>query len=187
VVVAALGIAMVILGLRIGLLIGASRYAAEIDVATTEAATRTAPWASHLRTVEQALAQGNVSLAVHAWRDAHAAAAASRRWEGALAVGDAYIRIGEAGDFRARAEMTARRSYLAALLQARRDRSVEGVLKAGAAFHALGDRRVVDQAAHIASTLDADLTTAAARERIVWLAPPADGRRRADASSSLRF
>src|SRR5258705_58648 len=55
-------------------------------------------WRAHVGTIEQALARHDVSAAVRAWHDAYGAALASRGWEGMIAVGDAFLRIGtEAG------------------------------------------------------------------------------------------
>ena len=55
----------------------------------------TPPWAPHLQRMDEALEQMNVSVALRAWNIAYAAALGSRRWEGMLDVGDAYLRIGD--------------------------------------------------------------------------------------------
>lgn len=174
-----LGMAVVTLvfGVRIGLLLHMHKYPFEpLTISRSEPQTSTPPWVPYLAAVDDALARKNVSGALHAWRDAHAAALGSRRWEGALAVGEAYLRIADAANFRRGAEATARRSFLTALLRARRDESLEGVLKSAAAFQALGDRAVVDQAVHIAVSLVPDLTADIARARIVELAGQPDTR-----------
>src|SRR5713226_8127883 len=55
-------------------------------------------WKEHVVAIDRALAQHDVSAAVGAWHDAYGAALASRGWEGMIAVGDAFLRIGaEAG------------------------------------------------------------------------------------------
>ncbi len=113
------------------------------------------PWAASLRRVEDALAQKNVSAAELAWHDAHGAALRSRRWEGMLDVGDAYLRLGEVAKGREAAEATARTLYLSALFRARQEESLDGVLRTAEAFAALGDREVVDQCIRIAELLAA--------------------------------
>ena len=182
--VAGMGIVMVVLGLRIGILIQANRYADDARPAAPMAAPVETPWAPHLRVVDEALAQKNVSRALHAWRDAYGAALGSRQWEGVLAVGDAYLKIGEAAEFRRGAETTARRSYLSALMLARRDGSLEGILKSAAAFQALGDRDVVRQAVRIAVAVAPGLTEDGARSRIRALAEAGEAPRMAGAVPS---
>ena len=49
--------------------------------------------------------------------------------DAALAVGDAYRQIGDAGSFRRTAGAKARQSYLTALFRARGEGSVDGVLR----------------------------------------------------------
>lgn len=112
-----------------------------------------APWLPHLRKVEDALAEKQVSAAQQAWRDAYGEAFRSRRWEGLLEVGDAYLRIGEVAKTRKTAEATARRIYLAALFRARQQGLPEGVLRIAEAFVALGDREVVEQSLRVAELL----------------------------------
>src|SRR3989304_2195647 len=67
-----------------------------------------------------------------AGRGGYAAALPSRHWEGLIAVGDVYLRIGDAGAFRAAARTKARKIYRAALLRARDSASVAGVLRTAA-------------------------------------------------------
>src|SRR6266851_1589878 len=77
-------------------------------------------WHAHITTVDRALARHDVSVAVGAWHDAYGAALASRGWEGMIAVGDAFLRIGaEAGSGRG-SRSNARQAYLNALIRARR-------------------------------------------------------------------
>lgn len=137
------------------------------------------PWAVHLRAMGDALARNDVSAAERAWRDAYAAAFASRRWEGMIQVGDAARQIGGAAGVRRTGEAKARRLYLAALARARRQGSLEGVLGAGEAFAALGDREVVGQCLRIARLLAAQNPEAQAdvrvfQERLAWLLEPPD-------------
>lgn len=185
--VTGLGIVMVVLGLRIGILVQAHRYAIDAGPTAETVALPETPWAPHLLAVNEALVENNVSHAVHAWRDAHEAALGSRRWDGALAVGDAYLKIGAAGNFRQAAEATARRSYLTALMLARRKGSLDGVVKAAAAFQALGDRDVVEQAVLIALAVAPALTRGAVHSRIRELAQEIEGRQSMDAAASPRF
>jgi hypothetical protein len=112
-------------------------------------------WKAHLRVVEQAVAERNVSAAVRAWHDAYGAALASRSWEGMLAVGDAFLSIGEAAGTPNGARPNARQAYLTALIRARRDRSVDGMLRTAQAFASLGDREVVEQCIRVAEQLAA--------------------------------
>lgn len=115
----------------------------------------TGPWATHIRAVDAALGQGAISAAVMAWHDAYGAALGSRRWEGMVAVGDVALRIGQASGSRKASEAQARRVYLTALFRARNQGSLDGVLRVGEAFAALGDRQVAEQALVIATRLAA--------------------------------
>jgi len=112
-------------------------------------------WQAHLRAVDGELAAGHIDAAVRVWHDAYGAALESRRWEGMLAVGDAFMRIGYATGAPAGARMNARDAYLVALIRARRERSVDGVLQSADAFGRLGDRVVVEQNLVIAEQLAA--------------------------------
>lgn len=102
-------------------------------------------WQAQLQKVDDALAQNDVARAQMVWREAYAAALKSRHWEGMVAVGDAYRRVGELGGFRKSSELKARESYLTALFRARSQGSLDGVLRAAQAFAELGDREVVEQ------------------------------------------
>jgi hypothetical protein len=112
-----------------------------------------------------------------AWREAYATAHASHGWPGMIVVGDAALRLGRATGTAAVSESRARRVYLTALLRARRERSLDGVLTAGEAFGRLGDRDVVQQAAAIAADLAARSGDDLARRRVQafrsqWVAGP---------------
>lgn len=111
------------------------------------------PWAPHLQRVDAALAEGTVGAALRAWNQAYSAALGSRRWEGMIDVGDAYLRIGERLAYRPAFVAKARELYLAALFRARQQRSLDGVLRATEAFAALDDRQVVAQCLKIARDL----------------------------------
>jgi hypothetical protein len=99
-------------------------------------------WRAHVGTIDQALARHDVSAAVGAWHDAYGAALASRGWEGMLAVGDAFLRIGAEAGAVSGSRANARQAYLDALIRAHRDGSPEGLRRTAAAFAALGDHAV---------------------------------------------
>jgi hypothetical protein len=110
-------------------------------------------WRVHVGTVDQALARHDVSAAVGAWHDAYGAALASRGWEGMLAVGDAFLRIGaEAGTVRG-SRANARQAYLNALIRAHRDGSTDGLRRTATAFAALGDHAVATHCRRVADAL----------------------------------
>jgi len=112
-------------------------------------------WRTYLDLVEKELARGHVDVAVRIWHDAYGAALASGSWESMIAVGDAFVAIGRASGTPGGARMNAREAYLAALIRARRDRSVDGALRSAEAFRALDDRAVGEQCLHIAGQLAA--------------------------------
>lgn len=114
------------------------------------------PWTPHIQRVDEALAQRKIGVAEQAWHAAYLTGLAGRRWEGMLAVGDAARRIGEASGSPAKGEAVARANYMAALFQAREQRSLDGVLGAAEAFAELGDREVADRCLTIAERLAAD-------------------------------
>jgi tetratricopeptide (TPR) repeat protein len=182
--VVGMGIVMVILGLRKGIIVQALRYADDLQP-VARALPIESPWEPHLRAIDDALARKDLTQALHAWRAAHAAALVSRRWNGLLAVGDAYLKIGEAAKFRGGAESTARRSYVSALLLASRDQSVEGVLASAAAFRALGDRDSAEQALRLAMSLAPELRESGGRHRIHESAERTDRARSAQAVATL--
>jgi len=140
-------------------------------------------WKAHLESVERELTSGHVDGAVRAWHEAYAAALESREWESMIAVGDAFMKIGEAAGTPGGARMNAREAYTTALIRARRDRSVDGALRSGEAFARLGDRTIVEQSLHIAGELAAGDPAAQqrvsdARRRLAAGAPePAEGPR----------
>lgn len=110
-------------------------------------------WTEELRRVDKALAERDVSGALRAWREAYVAALASRRWEGMLAVGDSYLRIGELAGNRHAWEPKARESYLIALFRARQQGAIGGLVGTAEAFAALGDHEVVRQCVRLAERL----------------------------------
>lgn len=123
------------------------------------------PWTAHLRRVDDALGQRNLSAADLAWRDAYVAALVSRRWDGLVEVGDAYLRIGEVARGRKTAEAKARSIYLDALFRARHQGSLDGALRVAEAFTVLGDHELALQGARIAEALAAKARDPQARDR----------------------
>lgn len=102
-----------------------------------------------LAVVDAAIATGDLSRAVFAWRDAYGIALGSRSWDAMLAVGDAAVRIdrvsrrdtGAPTGFRAEA----RQAYLRALFDARNAGSSDGMRRAADAFAGLGDAEMAER------------------------------------------
>lgn len=111
------------------------------------------PWVSPIQKVDTALSRKEFSAALRASQEAYAAAVASRRWEGLIAAGDAYRRVGEATELHKSFDAKAREAYRSALFRARQQGSVEGALRAAEAFLTLGDSEVVAQCVRIAERL----------------------------------
>src|SRR5260370_8188715 len=111
-----------------------------VIVTVVDARARPAPTALdapaylHSQHADEALAAGDVVLALRHWHEGHAVAVASRRWEGLVEAGDLYRRIGARGGFHGAAVARAREGYLTALLRARGERSPDGVLRPTEAF-----------------------------------------------------
>jgi len=116
-------------------------------------------WIANVASVDQALARHDVSAAVGAWHDAYGAALASRGWEGMIAVGDAFLRIGTEAGSVSGSRPNARQAYLNALVRAHRDGSADGMRRTAEAFAALGDHAVAEHCFRVADDL------AAARRR----------------------
>jgi len=120
-------------------------------------------WEDHLRLFDQALQEGNTGAAVLAWTDAYSAALGSHGWEGMIAVGDAALGLDPANELSNGPRARARTAYLTALMRARRDQSVEGVLRTAEAFAALDDRAVVEQCLRMAESFAAPDSPASRR------------------------
>ena len=106
-----------------------------------------------LERLERALERGDGRAAERAWHDAHVSALRGD-WRARVAVGDAALRLGDAGPDQQTAPARARQSYLAALFVARAERSWEGVIRVAEAFAALGDEEPAVQSLRVADTLD---------------------------------
>jgi hypothetical protein len=151
-------LALVLLGLA-GIWLSAPR---PLD-AEVEARQAPALWATHLEEVELALATGDRVRAVRAWTNAWTAALASRRWQPLIDVGDAALRVGDATASTSIGQVNARQAYRAALIRARAQRPVDGVLRAAESFAALGDRHVTEGALDSARKLATGDVTVRAR------------------------
>jgi hypothetical protein len=119
-------------------------------------ASSDAPWTVHLRRSNEALRLQDTKTARQHLHEAYWAARGRLSWEGMLDVGDAYLRIGEVTRGREPAKAKARSLYMEALLRAHSQGSLDGVLRAGEAFAALGDHEVASQAIRIAEGLAAE-------------------------------
>ena len=156
------GQARIVAYLVASLIIGVSALAA-----SEPGRMREATWREALERAGAALAEGNAREAHQAWEDAYRAALRDRTPESLLAVGRAYLRIGETTRGRQAALSQARRICLVALFQARERDDANGVALAAEAFAALGDREVADRAFAVAAQLAARNQDAVTRERIV--------------------
>lgn len=126
---------------------------------------RSGAWTTPLRRMDEALAAGDIRLVERAWHDAYGQALGSRRWEGMVEAGDAALRIRAVAKAQRLAAPTARQAYLTALVRARGQGSVDGVLRTAEAFARLGDGEVVEQALQVARDLGGVHPGAEARVR----------------------
>lgn len=113
-------------------------------------------WETHLGSVNDALQNGDLSTAVHAWHDAYGAALGSRSWEAMVAAGDAVVRIGEAAGDVHRAHDNAAEAYRVAFLRARKAGSADGLLRVAAGFRSIGDLVLAEQSTQVARQLATD-------------------------------
>ena len=115
----------------------------------------TAPWVDAIRAMDEALAKGDVRGALSAREDARLAALSSDGWEGLVLVGDATLRLAQNSGLRVAMEPAARRAYVFALDRARRQESLEGVVRVTEALVALGDLDMARKGCGIAGALAA--------------------------------
>lgn len=99
-------------------------------------------WSHYRDHAERALEAGDTNRALRAWHDGYPLALSTRAWEPMAEMGDLYLRIGRVTNGLSSARPTVRRAYLTALVRARRDRSIEGVMRAGEGFMRLGDEEM---------------------------------------------
>jgi hypothetical protein len=114
---------------------------------------RSRAWTVALQRMDEALAAGDIRLAERAWHDAYGQALGSRHWAGMVEAGDAALRVRAVAKAQRLAAPTARQAYLTALVRARGQGSVDGVLRTAEAFARLGDGEVVEQALRVARDL----------------------------------
>ena len=100
----------------------------------------TASWDQYIKAMDDALARGDFYAADLARQTAYLMALGSQRWEAMVAMGDAYARFADAQGASPTLRSEARRVYRSALFRARRQGSVEGVLRVSEALAARGDR-----------------------------------------------
>jgi hypothetical protein len=155
---------------RVGLatLIALSAVVAVNSIVRAEeaGASSTASWMEAIRAMDEAMARGDVRAALRAREDARLAALASEGWEGLVVLGDATLRLGRNSGLRGAMEPAARRAYVFALGRARRQESLEGVVRVTEAFVSLGDRDMARKACGIAGSLAASAREPGARERV---------------------
>jgi hypothetical protein len=154
---------MVATSALVALLIGGL---AVIEVLTAKAVSEppAARWQAALARMDDAIDRADFADAARRWREASEAARHSREWTAQIEVGDGYRRLQRTGRIPAAMDGVAREAYFNALLRARHDGSLEGVLRAAESFAALGDAAVVEQCLHIAHRLAArDVDPVAAR------------------------
>jgi hypothetical protein len=134
---------LVLLGAGLMSLLGVALAGVEVLTAAVPRSVTPRIWTPPLAQVDRALTEGDRAAALSWWRDANAAAIRSGQWEGMIEVGDSARRL-EAG------AVLARQAYLTALFRARQQRSLDGLLRAAAAFGELGDHEVLEHALRIA-------------------------------------
>jgi hypothetical protein len=99
-----------------------------------------APWNEYIQAMDDALARGDFYAADLARRTAQLMAQGSRRWDALVAVGDADLRFATFPGASPTLRAEARRSYRSALMHAREQGSIEGVLRVSEALAAVGDK-----------------------------------------------
>lgn len=123
-------------------------------------------WSAYNRLLDEAIAAGDGTAAVRAWRDVWGTALASRRWDFLVAAGDQAVRVDELAPATGGARAYARQAYHAALFRAYSQSSAEGVLRAADAMASMGDAELVDGALWLARRLAAGTRN---EERRTWI------------------
>jgi hypothetical protein len=112
-------------------------------------------WARHLKDVDDAIADRALSRAIYTWRDAYAAAIASKRWEPLAEVADRALLIDMMSVTPTLYRDEAQQLYRFALARARAAHVSDGVGRACVALQAMGAMRPYDArqcASAVAST-----------------------------------
>lgn len=124
---------------------------------------------ARLAALAEAKERGDYATARTAWRDAYRALRRSPDWHRLAQLGDTALELGGVTGKRQAGAEDARRAYLGALVRARAEGSIDGVLRATEGFATLGDRDVVDEGLRIADSLAARSQAPDARERVMAL------------------
>jgi hypothetical protein len=139
-------------------------------------------WQRVLDAMDRSLGREDITAAEIAWHAARGHAIRSRQWDAFLAVGAGALRIGDHDVVREPYRARAREAWLSALLRARQQGALDGVLSVAEAFGSLGDRDAVVHALQIADSLaardghgDAHGRVAGVRQRL--LSGPVEGPR----------
>ena len=146
----------------------------EVLVAAAPPLPAPSGWNAPLERADDALRDGDVAQALAWWQEARREALRSGTWEGMIEIGDASRRLAAGDRVRREGDARARQAYMTALVRARRDHSVDGVLRAAVAFGELGDREVVAHALRIAEHQAAQDPRAREQVRAVahrWMRP----------------
>jgi len=131
----------------------------------------TAFWDQYIRVMDAARLRGDFYAAEAARQNAYLAPLGSRRWDAMAAVGDASARLGE--EFprvRENLRPEVHRIYCAALLRARQQESLDGVLRVSEAFADLGARAEAREGLLVAAEMLAMRGSARDAERLKALA-----------------
>jgi hypothetical protein len=165
---------LVALGVAALVLVIVALAIVEVLVAAAPPLPGPSGWNAPLERAGDALRDGDVAQALAWWQEARREALRSGTWEGMIEVGDASRRLAAGDSFRREGDARARQAYMTALLRARREHSVDGVLRAAVAFGELGDRDVVAHALRIAEHQAAQDPRAREQVRAVanrWMSP----------------
>jgi len=166
---------LVVLGVAALVLMVLALAIVEVLVAAAPPVVGPASWTTPLERADEALRDGDVRQALAWWREARSVALRSQQWEGLVEVGDASRRLGARAGFRRDGEAQAREVYMTALTRARRQHSLDGMLRVAVAFGELGDHEVFVHAVRIAEHQAADDPRARERVRAVadrWMTRP---------------
>jgi hypothetical protein len=110
-------------------------------------------WKLFLQRADVALARNDLRAAQTAVHTAFLEAAADETWEGLLEAGHAYLRIGMLPGAEEAMETLAHRAYLAALVTAHRQESLDGILRTAGVYAACGQRGTAAQILNLAESM----------------------------------